>query len=141
MSVFGPGLLPPQYYAIVDEAVSSTENILSPFGGRNIGYWRDSFNYHLSSMRQTIERAFGLLTRRWGIFWRPLTCDHGRWHLIATVCAKLHNLCIDFGLFDLSGGTMPEDYEDGDSAETFLNEYNSENPGLFPANADNSSQK
>ena len=28
-------------------------------------------------MRQSIERAFGLLTRRWGIFWRPLQCDYG----------------------------------------------------------------
>ena len=132
--------LPPQYYFICDEAVSSNEFVLSPFGGRNIGTWRDSFNYHLSSMRQSIERAFGLLTRRWGIFWRPLQCDYGRWHIIARVCAKLHNICIDFGIIDLTG-TLAEDHAEGDSAEVFMNEYQIENVGRFPSNSDNSSIK
>jgi DDE superfamily endonuclease len=117
-------LLPPQYYFICDEAVSANEFVLSPYGGRNIGVWRDSFNYHLSSMRQSIERAFGLLTRRWGIFWRPLSCDYGHWNIIAQVCAKLHNVCIDFGLEEIVS-TMPEDYAEGDSAEVFMNEYHS----------------
>ena len=132
--------LPPQYYFICDEAVPANEFVLSPFGGRNIGTWRDSFNYHLSSMRQSIERAFGLLTRRWGIFWRPLQCDYGRWNVIARVCAKLHNACIDFGIIDLTG-TMAEDYAEGDSAEVFMNEYQVENVGAFPNNSDNSSLK
>jgi DDE superfamily endonuclease len=132
--------LPPEYYFICDEAVPANEFVLSPFGGRNIRTWRDSFNYHLSSMRQSIERAFGLLTRRWGIFWRPLQCGYGRWHLIARVCAKLHNICIDFGILDLIG-TMAEDYAEGDSAEIFMNEYQVENVGAFPNNADNSSLK
>ena len=94
------GRLPRQYYIICDEALSSTEEALTPFGGTQIGTWKDSFNYHLSSMRQCIERAFGILTRRWGIFWRPLTCAYEKWPLIVQVCAKLHNLCIDFGLRD-----------------------------------------
>jgi DDE superfamily endonuclease len=123
--------LPPEYYFICDEAVPANEFVLSPFGGRNIGTWCDSFNYHLSSMRQSIERAFGLLTRRWGIFWRPLQCGYGQWHLIARVCAKLHNICIDSGILDLIG----------DSAEIFMNEYQVENVGAFPNNADNSSLK
>ena len=42
-------------------------------------------------------------------------CDYGRWNFIALVCAKLHNVCIDFGVGDASG--MPEDYAKGDSAE------------------------
>ena len=78
--------LPPQYYFICDEAVPANEFVLSPFGGRNIGTWRDSFNYHLSSMRQSIERAFGLLTKRWGIFWRPLQRDYGRWKNSTCLC-------------------------------------------------------
>ena len=46
-------------------------------------------------MRQCIKRAFGLLTCRWGIFWRPLQCDFNHWPLVCTVAAKLHNFCID----------------------------------------------
>ena len=72
-------------------------------------------NYHPSSMRQSIERAFGFLTRRWGIFWRPMSCDYGRWNIIAQVCAQLHNVCIDFGLEEIVS-TMPENYAEGDSA-------------------------
>ena len=53
-----------QYYFFSDEAVSANECVLSPYKGRNIGHTgprRDSFNYHLYAMRQTIERAFGIL--------------------------------------------------------------------------------
>jgi hypothetical protein len=135
------GFLPKKFYIICDEALSATETVLSPFAGCHIGKWRDSFNYHLSCMRQCIERAFGILTRRWGIFWRPLACDISRWNIVMRVCAKLHNLCIDFGQQNFTTGTMAEDHEESDSAEIFMNEYNRENIGLFPANADNSSQR
>ena len=91
-------------------------------------------------MRQSIERAFGLLSSRWGIFWRPLQCDYGRWNVIARVCAKLHNVCIDFGIIDLTGATA-EDYAEGDSTEVFMNEYQVENVGAFANNSDNSSFK
>ena len=46
-------------------------------------------------MRQCIERAFGLLTQRWGIFWRVLKVAYEKWALICSVAAKLHNFCID----------------------------------------------
>jgi hypothetical protein len=46
-------------------------------------------------MRQCIERAFGLLTQRWGVFWRPLKIQFNKWSLVCTVAAKLHNFCID----------------------------------------------
>ena len=91
------GLLPPQYYFIGDEAFTNTAQFLSPHGGTGIGDWKDSFNYHLSAMRQCIERAFGILTKRWGIFWRPLACRFDKWSTICTVAAKLHNFCIDEG--------------------------------------------
>lgn len=71
-------------------------HILPP--GRCLGLWKDSFNYHLSAMRQVIERAFGLLTQRWGIFWRPLRVSMSKWGLVCTVAAKLHNFCIDEGM-------------------------------------------
>ena len=89
------GHLPAPYYFIGDEAFICTEQFLVPWSGRGLPNDKDSFNYHLSSMRQCIERAFALLTNRWGIFWRPLQCAYEKWTLVCMVAAKLHNFCID----------------------------------------------
>jgi hypothetical protein len=48
-------------------------------------------------MRQCIERAFGSYVARWGIFRRPLVFGAEKWGLVAGVCAKLHNFCIQQG--------------------------------------------
>ena len=45
-----------------------SDQLLTPWGGHGLDLWRDSFNFHLSSMRQCIERAFAHLTQKWGIF-------------------------------------------------------------------------
>ena len=89
------GHLPEPYYFVGDEAFICSQQFLVPWSGRGLPADKDSFNYHLSSMRQCIERAFALLTNRWGIFWRPLRCAYDRWTLVCMVAAKLHNFCID----------------------------------------------
>ena len=89
------GILPMQWYVVGDEAFSNTQQFLVPWAGRGLPADKDSFNYHLSAMRQCIERAFGILTERWGIFWRPVKCAFYKWTLIARTCAKLHNFCLD----------------------------------------------
>jgi hypothetical protein len=141
--IISDNLLQEKYFFISDEAISSTEQILSPFGGRGIGVWRDSFNYHLSAMRQCIERAFGILTRRWGIFWRPLTCAMDKWSLVIMVCAKLHNFCIDHNMPDETA-TMSYDFAEGqDDAQTFFSKCNVADDDVerFNRNDDNCSQK
>ena len=61
--------LPLPYYFIGDEAFINTTKFLVPWGGSKLPEFKDSFNraYHLSSMRQCIERAFALLVQSWGI--------------------------------------------------------------------------
>jgi hypothetical protein len=49
--------------------------LLVPYAGRSLGVWKDSFNSHLSAMRQCVERSFAILTQRWGILWRLATSD------------------------------------------------------------------
>ena len=111
--VLDAGLLPEQYFAIGDEAFVNRPQFLVPWSGRGLGPWKDSFNYHLSSARQCIERAFGILTKHWGIFWRPLQCALDRWGLVCTVAAKLHNFCIDEKEIDVAT-QHPKNIADGD---------------------------
>ena len=117
------GALPHPFYWIGDEAFINTAQFLVPWSGRGLEVWKDSFNYHLSAMRQCIECAFGLLVERWGIFWRPLRCDFRRWTLVCIVAAKLHNYCID-----MNEGTgndiemrLERDFQPGDDATVYFN--------------------
>ena len=114
------GRLPSQYFLIGDEAFSCSNQMLSPWPGSGIGRWKDSFNYHLSKCRQCIERAFGMLVRRWGIFQRKLSCDLERWYKVATVCARLHNYCCDRNLPDVP--RWEEDIRPSDLPVVFLND-------------------
>ena len=52
------------------------------------------FNNRLSSQRITVERAFGMLLRRWGMFWHDMAYTVADTISITTACVRLHNLCI-----------------------------------------------
>lgn len=117
------GLLPKQYYFIGDEAFVNRDQFLVPYSGSGLERAKDSFNYHLSSMRQCIERAFSLLTQRWGIFWRPLRCSYDKWTLVCMVAAKLHNFCIDEneGTRHDIAPRYDADHMEGDDPAVYLN--------------------
>ena len=68
-------------------------------------YARLAFNFFLSSQRITIERAFGMFLRRWGIMWRPL--EHDIRHVVQIIkcCALLHNVCVRDWLLNRSRTT------------------------------------
>ena len=87
--------LPRWAHIVLDEAYPNRDQELSPYRGRSLDHWKDSFNYHLSLHRQVVERAFGLLIQRWGVFWRPLRVSFHRIPLLIRVCCKLHNYLID----------------------------------------------
>lgn len=91
---------------VLDEAYSSCGGMhLTPFSlhqlrrakRNNLPLYHKmlAFNNVLSSQRITIERAFGILVRRWGILWRPISYSLRRVAKIARVCAILHNVCVD----------------------------------------------
>jgi hypothetical protein len=90
-------------------------------------------------MRQCIERAFGILTRRWDIFWHALYVNFYRWTFVATVCAKLHNLCIDFKVNNEIIQVAEKDYDEGDSADVFLNNCQDNDYNVAVTNDDKSS--
>ena len=97
--------IPSWCHFVLDEAYSACGGIhLTPWSKEQLRAAKDiseveyqkrlAFNFFLSSQRITIERAFGILVRRWGILWRPLVCSLDNCTLIATICAKLHNVCV-----------------------------------------------
>ena len=79
-------------------------------------------------MRQCIERAFALLVKRWGILWRPILCDYSRWTLVLTVCAKLHNLCINKDI-PIHQHRYYQDNRRGDNYDVFLSPLPDETNG------------
>ena len=88
------GKLSKKWHVVLDEAYKCTDQELSPWKGRQLPSDKDVFNYYLSLHRQVIERAFGILVSRWGIFWRLLRFSQAQVELIVQVCMKLHNICI-----------------------------------------------
>jgi hypothetical protein len=90
--------LPSKYFFIGDEAFTNTNQFFSPWPGRGLDRYKESFNYWLSHSRQCMERAFGMLTKRWGIFWRPFNFSLHCWSTVVLVCMKLHNFCLDRNL-------------------------------------------
>ena len=110
-----------KYYLISDEALPVSNQLLIPYGGSKLDAVKDCFNYHLSAMKQCIERAFGILKRRWGILWRPLMCEFHRWPLIVQVVARLHNVCIDFNVNKNFIATSSEDHMPWDDHSVIFN--------------------
>ena len=99
-------LFPPWATFVLDEAYSSCGGMhLTPFSFNQLRRAKETnelqyrkmlaFNNVLSSQRITIERAFGILVRRWGILWRPIAFNLAKAATIARVCAMLHNVCVD----------------------------------------------
>jgi hypothetical protein len=98
------GLLPQNYHVVLDEAYPCTPQEMSPYkgGSRGLSREKDICNYFISKHRQVIERAFGILIQRWGVFWRPLRVSMQHRDLVVRVACKLHNICIeDFGYKDI----------------------------------------
>lgn len=106
------------YHVVLDEAYPCRGQELSPYRGKELSERQDTFNYYLSLHRQVVERAFGLLVARWGIYWRPLRVEFKHIPLIISVTCKLHNICVDrFGQEHVEpyiGGMRDMDYQPGD---------------------------
>lgn len=105
---FTSRLVPECYHMVLDEAYGSIgENQhLTSFTKHQLRKARElseekyqqmkAFNKFLSSQRITIERAFGMYIRKWGILWKPLEFDLETNTLVVEVCAKIHNIAIEY---------------------------------------------
>ena len=108
---------------VCDEAYSSIGGVhLTPFSIHQLKRAKASsddstyfkmlaFNNVLSSQRITIERAFGILIRRWGILWRPIEFELRKVAKKVRVCAMLHNICVDRWLINRARNRHVGDFD------------------------------
>ena len=80
------GELPAPFFISGDSAFSLTESVITPSGEAQ----HDDYDFHQSSNRMPIECAFGMLVKRWGIFWRPLAVRFDRRAALVGACMRLH---------------------------------------------------
>lgn len=85
----GNGAMPWPFFLNGDSAFIAGANMVTPTGVDA------DFDFLQSSKRVIIERAFGLLVKRWGILWRPIEVLFARRIPLITACMKLHNFCVD----------------------------------------------
>eukprot|EP00171_Calliarthron_tuberculosum_P002445 IDg2445t1 len=83
-----------------DAAYSGSDGIVTPWSASALrdeddGLYRDAFNYYHSSYRIHVEQAFGMLVRRWGVLWKPLSYRLVDSLPILSVCMRLHNFAVD----------------------------------------------
>eukprot|EP00918_Siedleckia_nematoides_P005012 GHVU01011096.1.p1 GENE.GHVU01011096.1~~GHVU01011096.1.p1 ORF type:complete len:269 (-),score=16.49 GHVU01011096.1:180-920(-) len=95
-------------YLIGDNAYPQRRWLLTPFNMLELSYRpdRSNYNYVISNVRQVIERAFGIIVKKWGIVGRPMRHDIRNVPRIVHACIRLHNYCINeriaAGTFDVT---------------------------------------
>lgn len=91
------GALPAPFFLNGDAAFTLSPSMITP---SNNDPELDDFDFYQSSNRMPIECAFGILIRRWGVLWRPLTQEFSARAPLIVALMHLHNFCIDEKLQD-----------------------------------------
>jgi hypothetical protein len=88
-------LVIPDHHLVLDAGYPLMDWGLTPVSRlrRDLSESEASYNYHLSSARVTIERAFGQLKGRWRRL-QLLDCALERAASWVSACAVLHNVCL-----------------------------------------------
>lgn len=84
-----------QCWIAADAAYPNKDFIVTPIPGKNLPEDLDAFNYFLSSNRNNIERAFGMMYKRFRILRGALEGSLKTNILLLNACAILSNLCLD----------------------------------------------
>lgn len=116
--ISSPGFLAPGCVIFGDNAYVSTDFMVTPYKNVRAGP-KDDFNFYHSQLRITIERAFGMLVRRWAILRYPMASRMGVVKQIALTMSlcSLHNFCTkEREVFDME--------DDNDINLNFLMENN-----------------
>jgi hypothetical protein len=88
-------IIAPGNTIVSDNAFVETGYMAIPIPGTNITSAEDAYNFYLSQLRITIERAFGILVHRFGVLRAPLSISIKKVPPMVMCLMKLHNYCID----------------------------------------------
>ena len=98
-------------YFVGDSAYALRPYLMAPFDNAEPNTKEDAFNFFLSSNRITVECAFGEISRRWGILWKPLEGSLSRKVNVIDATLKLHNICVEYRLKNNTEFTETEKLE------------------------------
>ena len=84
------------FFILGDSAYAIESFILPPYDNAKSKSAEDAFNFYQSSIRITVECAFGEIDRRWGIFWSPIAYSLKNTALICKGAMHLHNFLVDW---------------------------------------------
>jgi hypothetical protein len=74
-----------------DETFALSEHVLRPYPNRNLSAQQRMYNYRLTRSHRLVERAFGILAKKWRIFHRSLDISPQFCNSIVQACCILHN--------------------------------------------------
>ncbi|CAF4891453.1 unnamed protein product [Pieris macdunnoughi] len=83
------------YVLVGDEAYPLKHYLMRPYPERVLNNERKCFNIRLSTARQTIECAFGILTCKWRILLKPIETNRQNALSIIKAACILHNVIMD----------------------------------------------
>lgn len=78
-----------------DEAYPLMRNLLRPYPRSQLDPEKEYFNARLSRARKCIECAFGIMTAKWRILWKPIETNAEFADEIVKAICILHNVIID----------------------------------------------
>ena len=102
-------LIPDGYFYLADAGFKLTKKLLTPYRSTryHLREWAvdengrpqtpsELFNYRHSKARIIVERAFGILKKKWRVLGSPMELDIELSVEVIHACCALHNLCIEF---------------------------------------------
>ena len=106
-TIVAPGLT-----IIGDNAFVESNHMSVPIPGKHVTQEEDAYNFYLSQLRITVERAFGILVHRFAILRTPISLSIKKVPALVMSLMRLHNWYIDN-----VGRATPAGFEDD---ETFV---------------------
>ncbi|KAJ8684802.1 hypothetical protein QAD02_020595 [Eretmocerus hayati] len=86
----GSDVTSPAFF-VADDAFPPREDVMKPYGGRNLSETQKIFNYRLSRARRVIASAFGIMANRFRVFRTEIPFQTEVVNNITLACIILHN--------------------------------------------------
>ncbi|CAB9524784.1 unknown protein [Seminavis robusta] len=104
-----PGFMKEGLCIFGDNAYVNTPTMATPYKAVGSGP-KDAYNYYHSNVRITIECAFGMLVRRWGILLRafPSSVTIAKVTAVVRCLCRLHNFCVNERLERKAAATISQ---------------------------------